>query len=512
MKRREWRLLLMLPLAMLVISLVINFLTDYARMIPNGPLEPMLEEPALPAMPGPRLGDAPPLPERQAISAETPTVRELLADRANVRHDDVLDALTLAWGEEVLAADRQSAPIPQSVLARDLLLGGVAPGAAITVHGRLLDSVPAPVAGSPSDSPGYQRLALQLDEQQIAQVLAPISAGDLVIGRDISLVGRFLGSAGVPSGTSGETQMPLIMARSVRASEQTTDPGDDDLAEMRGLLPKEFPADLYDNVSDERSILETRPYYYLLGQANLDRDGGPGLFADAASGNLHADDIHKRPDRSRGQPFVISGYVYRSWEDSNVARDQPFGVHRGLRVLLWSRDFGQVTENLDGKPTLKSQILRLYEACLVTDQPLPERGAKIIIPSRFFKFRSIPVTPNSLRDKRNGVQRQSDKVYAFVFVGSSYAFEPPPPIYTFNVLDTVIAALCIGLAVLMFVLVRRDQRLEDLIGPQVRRIRESRKRLAAGRPQTAKPISPENANPAASASSAKPTGPIVPPS
>ena len=483
MKKREWRLLLMLPFAVLAIGVVINVLLGYAKMIPHGPLEPVIEELALPAMPGPRLSDAPALPERAAIAAEIPTLRELLADRATVRHEDILDALTVAWGEELLAADRITPPIPQHVLARDLLLGGVHPGAAITIHGRLLDSVAAPLTGNPAGG-GYQRLAIQLDEQQIAQVLAPESAADLVIGRDVQILGRFLGTAAVPSGTSGDTQMPLIMARSARVSEKAVENGDDDLAEMRGLLPKQLPADLFENVGDERSILETRPYYFLLGQARLDRDNGTESFNEAASGNLHADEIHQRPDHFRGQPFTISGYVYRCWEDSNAARDQPFGVNRVLRVLLWNRDFGQVTESFDGKPTTKSQILRLYEACLVTDQPMPERGAKIIIPSRFFKFRAIPVTPNSLRDKRNSVQRQSDNVYTFVFVGTTYTFEAPPPRYTFSLLDTIIAVLCVALGLLMFFLVRKDQRLEGLVGAQVRRLRATRQSLAKRRTTT----------------------------
>ncbi len=506
MKKREWRLLLMLPFAVLAIGVVINVLMGYAKMIPHGPLEPVIEEPALPAMPGPRFSDAPPLPERAAITTEIPTVRELLADRAAVRHEDTLDALTLAWGEELLAADRSSPPIPQHVLARDLLLGGVQPGAAVTVHGRLLDSVPAPLAGPPGD--GYQRLAIQLDEQQIAQVLAVDSAADLVIGRDVQILGRFLGSAAVPSGAAGDTQMPLIMARSVRASEKMVD-GDDDLTEMRGVLPIQFPADLYDNVGDERSILETRPYYYLLGQARLDRDNnGTELFDGVTSGNLHADEIHQQPDHFRGQPFIITGYVYRCWEDSNAARDQPFGVNRVLRILLWNRDFGQVTENLDGKPTMKSQILRLYEACLVTDQPMPERGAKIIIPSRFFKFRAIPVTPNSLRDKRNSVQRQSDNVYTFVFVGTTYGFEPPPPMYTFSLLDTIIAILCVGLGILMFVLVRRDQRLEGLIGAQIRRFRATRQRLTQRRMEATTPAATQ----VTTTSSSTQSPPTLPPS
>ena len=485
MKKREWRLVLMLPFALVAIGVVINVLLGYTKMIPHGPLEPVIEEPALAPMPGPRLSDAPALPEQTAITAEIAIVHELIADRATVRHEDVLDALTLAWAQELLTADRAAPPIPQHALARDLLMGGVRPGAAITLHGRLLDSIPAPIAGAAT---GYQRLSIQMDELQIAQVLAPETAATLVIGRDVQVLGRFLGTAAVPSGTAGDTQMPLIIARNVRASEQTTDPGDDDLAEMRGLIPKQLPDDLYTNVGDERSILETRPYYFLLGQARVDRDGEATVYDHAPSGNLTADDIHQKPDSFRGKPFTITGYVYRGWEDSNVARDQPFGVTRVVRLLLWNRDFGKVTEDIDGKPTIKSQILRLYEACLVTDQPLPERGAKIIVNSRFFKFRAIPVTPSSLRDKRNQVQRQSDNVYPFVFVGSGYTFEAPPPMYTFSWMDTIIAACCIGLGILMLVLVRRDLRLEGLVGAQIRKFRATRQALAQARKIGGKPV------------------------
>ena len=478
MKKREWRLILMLPFALVVIGAVINVLIGYTKIIPNGPLEPVLEEPPLVAMPGPRLGDAPPLPEQTAITAEVATVLELIADRATVRHEDILDALTLAWAQELLVADRAAPPIPQHVLARDLLMGGVRPGAAITMHGRLLDSISAPVTGAAA---GYQRLSIQLDEQQIAQVLAPESAAEMVIGREVQVLGRFLGTAAVPSGTTGETQMPLIVARQVRASDQTPELGDDDLAEMRGLIPKKLPDDLFSNVGDERSILETRPYYFLLGQARVDRDGEATVFEHVPSGNLTADDIHQKPDSFRGKPFTIAGYVYRGWEDSNVARDQPFGVTRVVRLLLWNRDFGKVTEDIDGKPTIKSQILRLYEVCLVTDQPLPERGAKILVNGRFFKFRAIPVTPSSLRDKRNQVQRQSDNVYPFVFVGTGYSFEAPPARHTFTWMDSIIAVCCIALGILMLVLVRRDQRLEGLVGGQIRKFRATRQALAQAR-------------------------------
>lgn len=500
MKKREWRLLIMLPFALVVMGVFINYLIGYARMIPNGPLEPVIEELVLKPMATPRLSDAAPLPDTAAIAAELPTVRELIADRANIRHEDALDALTLAWAGELTSSDRTVPPIPQRVLARDLLLGGVMPGAAVMIHGRLLDSVAAPIAGGEA----YQRLAVQLDEQQIAQVLAPASASELVIGREVQVLGRFLGSAPAPTGTSGETQMPLIVAREARPAEHAANDVDADLEEMRGTVPAHLPDDLYANIGDERSVLETRPYYFLLGQARIDRENGPEVFATVPAGNDVADDIHQRPADFRGKPFNLTGYVYRAWEDPNVARDQPFGVARCLRVLMWHRDFGKVTELLDGKPTVKSQILRLYEVCLIGDQPAPARGALITVSGRFFKFRAIPVNPDSLRDRRNDVHRQSDYVYTFAFVGTGYAAVPSEIRYQFRWVDTVVTAAAIGLTILLIVLLRRDRRLESRIGDQVKRLRSTRKALQRAR------VDAVHAQAPAPASGADISGPTLP--
>ncbi len=516
MKKREWRLLVMLPFVLVVIGAFINYLLGYAKMIPHGPFEPVIEERVLKPMATPRLNDADPLPSATAIAAELKTVRELIADQANVRHDDVVDALTLAWGAELQHLDLAQPPIPQRVLARDLLLGGVQPGAAVILHGRLLDSVAAPLgpdgAQPTADYPipqsamptGYQRLAVQLDEQQIAQVLAPISASELVVGRDIQVLGRFLGSAPAPTGTTGDTQMPLVLARQVRASERSEEQTDPDLVEMRGIMPATLPTDLFTNVGDERSVLETRPYYFLLGQARVDRDGGLAGYATAANGNDRADDIHQKPEEFRGQPFKLTGFVYRCWEDVNVARDQPFGVNRVLRILMWNRDAGKITELLNGKPTLKSQILRLYEVCLISDQVAPARGAKISVDARFFKFRAIPVNADSLRDQRNDVRRQSDNVYTFAFVGVGYSIIPALPPYELRWLDLSIVAACVALGVLIVVLRRRDQRLEKLVGEQVRRLRATRKALNLAR------LNAVHRLPAAQASTAIST-PIAPP-
>ena len=473
MKGREWRLIITLPLAVMIMALLIQYLVGYASLIPHGPLEPVIIDRVLTAMPPPRLSDAAALPTAAAIEEQRAIVRELLADRATVRHEDELDALTVAWAQELLTADASSPPIPQRVIARDLMLGGVRPGSAVMIHGRLEDSIAAPIADTTS---GYQRLVVRIDEQQTVQILAPSDAATLIIGREVQAVGRYLGDATLPTGTTGMTQMPLIVARNVRFDEIRQLEGDQDLAEMRTGVPARMPDDLYDNLNDERSVLESRAYYYQLGQAKLDLIS-PEAFADAPVANTVADDIHQDPPHFRGKPFTLSGYVYRAWEDPNVARDQPFGIDRVQRILLWNRDLGKLTELIDGKSQLKTQILRLYEVCLIGAQPLPKRGDKLTLNGRFFKFRAIPVEPNSLRDKANNVSRQSGNVYTFVFVGNAYEIVAPPPLYTFKWFDVVVVVASLALGVLLYVLLRRDSSLEGRVSAQITRLRLTRKDL-----------------------------------
>lgn len=475
MKRREWRLILTLPLAVVFLGLAIQYLLAYAAMIPTGPAEPVIEERVLDPTPPARLADAAPLPDAAAVAALIPTVREVIADRATVRHEDIIGAETVAWAQELIAADTAAPPIPQRALARDLILG-MADGAAVTIHGRLVDSVAAPVAGGA----GFQRLAVQLDEQQTVQVLAPPEAATLVIGRPVQVIGRLLGKAPLPTGEQGETLVPLIAARVARPDEEGSPESEPDLAEMRTGVPPGLSDDLWSNVGDERSVLETRPYYLLLGQAKVDR-ATEGQFADAPSGNANADDIHQDPARFRGKPYTVIGSVYKSWEDPNVARDQPFGVAKVRRILLWNRDFGKVTEQVDGKTVIKSQILRLYEVCVSGDQPAPERGARIAVDGRFFKFRAIPVKSDTLRDARNSVTRQSDNVYTFVFVGAGYRIIPPPPAYELGSFDVIAVAVALAFIVLFVMLRRRDSRLESQISGQVRNLRSTRRTLEAAR-------------------------------
>jgi hypothetical protein len=505
LKRREWRLIVTLPIAVMLIAVFMHIFNGYRGMINGNPGEPVFVERVLPAMPAARLGDAGALPPASEVATATPALREILHDGAIVRHGDQLDAITLAWASELMAADRAAPPIPQRAEARDLVLGGVPVGGAVAVHGRLLDSVAAPVAGDPE---GWQRLIIGLDEEQWAVVLAPVSAASLVIGRPVRLVGRYLGPVLITAGTSGETTAPLLAARSVMLDERSgadSDPDD----EIHRAFPAELPTDLFADITDERMVLESRPYYYLLGQTRIDSTT-EGAYDRADNGNARADSIHQNPDEFRGRPFTVAGYVYKAWEDRAVARDQPFGVARALRVLVWSRDFGAVTEIVDGKKVLKTQILRLYEFCIGGDQPLPNRGDKIEIQGRFMKFRAIPVDADSLRDARNGITRQSDNVYTFAFVAYGYRLIPPPPAHEWGSYDILFGGFALSLTVLLILVRRRDARLEGRIAGQIRKLRQTRHSVTKTPAATVAP-DPASATVAPPADAAAPIVPTEPP-
>ena len=465
LQRKEWRLLLLLPVLVLIMAVVIQTLMRLREALPTGPGEPVIAEIHLDPMPAPRLTDATPLPSADAVAAADPVVAQLMVDRANIRHDEAVDAAAVAWAGRLITQDRQTPPLPTHANAQDLIAGQLPPGAPVAIDGRLLDAV---VEGP------WLRVILGLEDQQYAQVLTPSDTPHLVIGHAVRIVGRHLGTAPMPSGSQGTTTMPLLAAAIVTDRPQDRD--SDDLAEFRTGFPRNLPTDLFEGVSDERNVLERRPYYVLLGQSKIDRDAPETLDA-ADQGNARADAIHRDPVPFRGQLFHVTGQVYHAWEDPLPARDQPYGINRVVRVLLWNRDIGQVTEIENGKPRFKTQILRLYELALATDQPLPARGDKLLATARFMKFRAIPIQKDLLRDETNSVTRQSDKVYPFTFVGSDFTIIPPPPIYEFSWVSAAGAVFAGGMVVFLLWIIRRDQTLQDQVPHQIRRLRQTRREV-----------------------------------
>lgn len=456
------------------------------------------QELKLEAMPKPSIATLPPLPDAAAIAEHRPST-----DPANVPlWIEQPDAPTLAWVERVLKRDTETPPLPQRVEARDLLLRHVKVGQNLVISGVLEDSQPAPIADAAT---GYQRLLVALPEQQYLEVLAPEAARDLLIGEDIVVVGRFLGFATLPVAelpppaapvasptqpegstapappvsvpTPTSVQVPLIAAR--HAAKPAVTRAQDNPYVMRGEW--NMPADIYANVDDDLLVVETRPYYFTLGQVLLDRTT-PEAYEKVQNANLTATAIHRDPSKYRGQPFTIRGHVFHAWEDPGVAHDQPFGIPRVVRIIMWSEDWGEWDVNEGGEiKTKRKLILRAFEIAAITHQPLPKPGEVITATGRFLRVRSMEVQPNVERDKRMGIKRHSDRAMTFLFVTGDITVIPPLPGYDLSWLGIAFVVFVAGLIAIFLVMQRRENRKKDEVFDTVRKLRESRHALKAKR-------------------------------
>lgn len=477
LKTREWRLLITMPIAVAVLVLAGQYLMGLR--IATGEVEQFPIEHRLEAMPRPDLATAPDLPDATAVAAVMPAVASLVEERAGVRHDDALDAATLAWAAILREHDRLAPPPPQRLDASELVLGPLPAGAPLLVTGRLEDA-----RGDTGNGHTWQRLLLALEDGQYALALADDTTRQLPIGAPVQIAGRSLGWCELP-GPDGAVRLPLLLATAaVRA------PGGmaDDNA-YRGTV--HLPADLWEGISDERLAIEQRPYFYLLGQVAADRGLDADAYAGAPSANALGNDIHQQPQRFRGQAFRVTGYVYRAWEDPAVAERQPWGITRVVRVLLWSRDFGAVTELVNGQPRVRTQILRLYELAMITDQPLPQRMDRIAAAGRFIKFHAIAVQSDPTRDRLLGIARQSDRAYTYFFATGPYSVLPPPPIYEFGPWSLITVLVTTSLATLLWILWRRDAAAVAALGPQLRAMRAARR---ARQPSASPPQSTSSAH------------------
>jgi hypothetical protein len=421
--RMEKRVIVFMPVLIIVLAWVAYDLRDKLDAAREAGLKPVAADIHLTPMSRPTYDSLPALPDETAVATLRPMAQELVGRGAGVPlTSDGLDAATIAWAEARLAADRVAPPFPQRLSARDLLLTDhVRLGTPLILEGRLEDRLPAPVGGS--DRP-WQRLLLAIDEGQFAEILSEArEAATLPLGGSVRITGRLLNYGELKTAT-GNVNVPIIMGR-VLVEAASSGGEQDALSEYHQAW--NLPADLYADVDDFRLWTETRPYYYTLGQVQLDKTTA-GVYGEVPDGNQAADEVHLRPSDFRGKPFKVTGYVYQAWEDTEVAHDQPFGVGRVVRVLVYRRDLAPYTETVDGvTSTTVKLVLRLYEFASITNQPLPEIGSLISATGRFLKKRAIAVEANAMRDKYNQVERQSDRVYTWMYVTGPWQLVPEPP-------------------------------------------------------------------------------------
>jgi hypothetical protein len=516
MRGREWRAVIMLPVAIVAVAVMSQVTMHLAEEFATTGTHTVLQaEVRPPPMALPDITAATPMPAATAVAAQAAAATEMITHNEEPQADGIND-LVIAWVNARLSADALNPPLPQRLGARELLLESIPTGTPMLISGRLEESGPAPLtdtagqslsATSADAAPGFQRLLLAMEDHQYVEVLAPPESADLVVGNNIDVVGRTVGWDHLPaSGPTGSVHLPLVAARAAHPS--AADLKDLGLAgELKGTGPQTIPDDLFTGVSDERTLLESRPYYYMLGEVRQEL-ATPGVYANAMDGNIHADDLHQDPATYRNRPVTIVGTVYRSWIDWQVADDQPYGITRVVRILLYRSDWGPITETIDGKTEKKNKwVSRLFEFAVVTDQPQPVPGTEVRITGRFFKYRAIPVAPNVLRDRANGVdQRQSDNVYTCLAVAAGYTQVPPPPLFEPSPLGILLGIAFVLMGFGFWRLSRRDAAGSDKLQEQIKKLREQRRVLEAKQAAAAAaapaPAATDAANPGAGAAPA----------
>ena len=461
--RKELRLVFLGMLAVLAVA-VWQIQGRSAKVAGDGEVTPVG---ALTAMRAPQLGEVPILPSPESVAEQRPSIADLLREGHQPSLLTGVDAGIMAWIEALEVGDRAIPPLTQRVSAEDFGRGLVQAGRPLLVSGRLDDLSPAAVEGGGG---GWRWLSLALAEGQYALVLVRDDGGEFVLNQRIDVVGRYLGR--IETAVAGAMQeTPLIAARTVTAARvSTADAIPEGMREFYG--PLRLPDDLYRDVDDELPLIETRAYYYTVGQVKSE-GATPHLYADAIDANRRANEIHQRPDEFRGQVGSVNGMVYHAWEDEQIAADKPFDVHRVGRILLYKRDIGPITEN--GVTKTKS-VLRLFELAVVGDQPLPAVGEYVEATGRFVKWRSIKADRTQPGDRTHIFAGGASKVYSMFFVVPSYRQRVVERVDWMPVKITL--TVCAGiLFVTMLIYLHRDRGAERRMRDSVALLRETRRKV-----------------------------------
>lgn len=485
-KRRRWHGVFIT----LVIAAIVWLGYDWIRSASAVPpaAQHLDQEVHAPPMARPSLEGLSAMPSSNDIEAHAEAASAAIVSGIPPEWSGDTDALLLAWVRGITARDTAQPPLPQVTEAKDLMLRHLHVGSPVMISGQLLESLPAPLADG---SPGWQRQIVMLEPQQYCLLLSPTDASNLPVGDALQAVGRFVGffhvpvaantvsspaaptDSSAPPASTAFVEVPLMIARQVHPRGSTSR-GGGAFWETEGAFS--VPLDVYDNVDDERLILETRAYYYTLGQVSRERST-PNVFSQAGNVNQQANDIHQAPANFRGKPFTVTGKVFYAWEDTSIARDQPFGVTRVARIILWSEDKSPITMDVKGTPTVVTKLVtRVYEIAAVSDQPLPSPGTIVTATGRFIRMRAMEVKPNP-RSDAPAFTRQSDRSYTFFFATGAWTETlPDRRTYTWAWWNWLVMAIVISTAGWIVWSVRKSSAKESLTQDSVRKLRAIRQR------------------------------------
>jgi hypothetical protein len=473
--------------------LVLMWQTFTAPKPAGAEISPVSEEAPdqdLPAMDMVALDALGPLPSYEAVKARAGDLDRLLNDPQLARYSlKPVDDLCFAWVRAQLSRDRETRPVMQAHSAEDLVFKRVTHGRAVLVSGTLVEVRDAQVPGLEDEE--WLRATVALDNADdvpvFLYVLAPkwAAPGDedgadgLSPGLELRVVGRYLGTGSLPTSGGGKQNVPVIAASALAHASKTqvTDllalPDGTD-----GATWNENP-EVFDSIDDypgnpRQSVLERRPYYYLLGQVRLDMST-PGAFGDAKPMDVHSEVLYRNPSEHRGEVYTVRGKVWDAWMDDQVRRDQPYGVGRVMRIWLYRTVFG-----IGDKP-----FRDLYEVAILApgDSLLPKRGEEVEVTGRFMKVQ-LYHTPASnfhyLIDDQ--VQQNEDVLFKFI-VAPSMKIIPEASEMSYLGWKIVFLVVSFSFFALMGFLIFRDERHDNDYRQGVRKIRATRRRLKQERMQ-----------------------------
>ena len=316
---------------------------------------------ALQPMPNPDLEKVPQLPSRDEMGQFKEQVDWVINNPAELAAQfNGFSTSSFAWLRKQIVLDRENGPIPQYFDVLDIIVDGLAFGTPTVVSGQLLNSRTVKLKHSDEQ---WQWMIIEAEQRQFLMLLVPGQVQDYTIGNKVKVVARSMGLMRIPG--HKEHWMPLLGARSVyEPNEDAETIAPTGVEGKTPELGKTNETELFADIDDERTILELRPYYYLLGKVNLVDSYDENVYEKAQDANAISGKMHDNPSAYRGQIFKVRGRVLDVFKDDLVEKDTPYNIERVSRIILWAlvKENYQEENTYTGKITEKvTHVRHTYE-------------------------------------------------------------------------------------------------------------------------------------------------------
>lgn len=330
---------------------------------------------------------------------------------------------------------------------------------------------------------------LMLGEVAVVVVMPEIPV-DLTIGNQARLIGHYVGRMPVAGGHPDQRVAVILGKRMFMPDDDTDGPGS-------GLLEAGIPDALVDpsrpgiqdelfaRIDDEEAILEARPYYYMLYTVDRADAWNDEDYSDAPSALEMREAILAAPQDLRNTPMRVEGMLLRAWEDHMVARDQPYGIERVVRLFLFNRIYGErevevysPTGTYLRTETETGVMPVIFEVAVITDKAIPNVRERPWIRSvgRFLKVHGIPSarSDDHTAEAIQKQQRHSEYNYYPLFVARDFEVEEGQETDTFW-WSAAFLVIAFSFLVWISIMIHRDNRRRG-VAASVRRLRTARRR------------------------------------